>query len=167
MTNPSISISAKDQLDIAVNGSQKFHQKIASWNGNAQEPPSPDPVLSGHIEMSRQLSGLADLLLKTAECVAQGYPAKLAVSLISQQQGIPEAYQQKIASTVDDLALHVLSTIQETVPAATPTAGTVQKAAAVPAVQRKEHSPQMQQAWARGQQLMAAINAGNTGQTGT
>lgn len=100
-------LSNRDQLDIAINGSQQYHAKAASADGNIP----PDPVLDGHREMAIQLKGLARLFDKTAEYVQQGYPAKVALDHIARESQIDPEYAQKLASGLDDLGSLVLQEI--------------------------------------------------------
>ena len=97
-------LTNRDQLDIAINGSKQFHAKAASTKGDAL----PDAVIDGHREMATQLKGLATLFGKTAEYVEQGYPAKIALDHLARESGVDPEYAQKLASSLDDLGELVL-----------------------------------------------------------
>ena len=97
-------LTNRDQLDIAINGSQQFHAKAASAKGDV----SPDTVIDGHREIATQLKGLAALFGKTAEYVEQGYPAKIALDHLAREAKVDPEYAQKLASSLDDLGELVL-----------------------------------------------------------
>ncbi len=99
------SLSNRDQLDIAINGSQQFHAKSASNGGQVR----PDIVIDGHREMAARLQNLSQLFGKTAEYVAQGYPAKVAVDHLAREAGVDPDYVQKLGSYLDDLGDLVLT----------------------------------------------------------
>ena len=99
------SLSTKDQILIALNGSAQFLAKTASAN-DGEIPP--DRVLPGHHEMRNQLLCLAELCQKTAEFTAQGYPAKYAMTSITQANGIDDAIALKLASLFDEIGGLVL-----------------------------------------------------------
>ena len=148
MTTTINTLSPRDQLDIALHGSQQFHQKTASIA--AGQFPEPDTRLPGHEEMAGQLQGLSEVFAKIAEAVNQGYPAKLALTLLARQQDIPQAYQAKLASFIDDTALQTLESIQQLQQDRLQPA-----AAAKTATGNTEAGPRVTQAFAKGQQLAA------------
>jgi len=94
----------REQLDIAINGSPQFHAKSASTDGTM----APDTVLPGHEEMAVQLQGLSLLLGKTAEYVAEGFPAKVALSHLCEQNKVFPEYLEKLAALMDATGEYVL-----------------------------------------------------------
>jgi len=100
MSNPSI----REQFDIAINGSSQFHSKSASTDGTI----TPDTVLPGHGEIAGQLQGLSLLIDKTADYVAKGFPAKVALAHLGEQFGIVPAYLEKLAALIDETGDYAL-----------------------------------------------------------
>ena len=94
----------REQLDIAINGSPHFHAKSASADGTM----APDTILAGHEEMAVQLQGLSLLIGKTAEYVAQGYPAKVALTHLGEQNKVIPEFLVKIAALIDETGEYTL-----------------------------------------------------------
>lgn len=97
-------LSIREQFDIAINGSPQFHSKSASTEGAM----TPDTILPGHGEIAGQLQGLSLLIGKTAEYVAQGFPAKVALAHLGEQHGIVPAYLEKLAALIDETGDYAL-----------------------------------------------------------
>ena len=96
--------SPREQLDIAINGSPQFHAKSATADGTM----APDTVLPGHEEMAVQLQGLSLLIGKTAEYVAKGFPAKVALTHLCEQNKVFPEYLEKLAALIDETGEYVL-----------------------------------------------------------
>jgi isocitrate dehydrogenase len=110
-----MTLSSKDAILIALDGSKQYRQKNASLVGDQRMP---DPVLNSHRLLAEQMIGLAkDLrgsdagnpyavpLTKAAAIVLQGYPAKEACYAVAKTED--EAI--KLASVTEDVAMDLLA----------------------------------------------------------
>jgi hypothetical protein len=110
-----MTLSVKDAVLIALDGSKQYRQKNASL---AAERRTPDPLLNSHAVLADQMLGLAQALYKkeanniyavplakAAELVSKGYPAKEACYNVvnTQEQAV------KLASAVEDIAMTMLA----------------------------------------------------------
>ena len=91
-----------DQVNLALNGSLAFQQKNASASGK------PDPVCDGHTVLAGQLNGLAHLFARTADAVAKGFPAKVAMADLAKQNQVDPEFIDKTAEYLEDLGALIL-----------------------------------------------------------
>jgi hypothetical protein len=110
-------VTTRDALNIAVNGSPTFRQKAASVT--AGETIQPDMLLTAHIAVSDELIKQADdlkkenpqnpyiePLTKIAELVRKGYPAKSVALKIA---GDNKEQYAKLAEALDQLSADLLA----------------------------------------------------------
>jgi hypothetical protein len=109
-------LTTRDALIIAAEGSQDFHQKAASAIPNTAL--QPDTILPTHIALRDEMvkiassiqknepnNGFVEILVKTAELVGQGFPAK---PVAAQFTGDDKETYEKIAGAIDDLSEAIL-----------------------------------------------------------
>jgi hypothetical protein len=107
-------LTTREALDVAINGSRQFHQKIASADG----PIVLDEVLNSHLAVADQLIKAAQwlqqqeadnphvpLLQETAHQVRRGMPAKSAMFMAA---GGSESIAQKLYPIADNIGTELL-----------------------------------------------------------
>jgi hypothetical protein len=110
-------LSTKDAVIIAINGSQMFHQKAAS--ASPASPMQPDTLLPVHravrdelvktaasLETEEPQNTLIGTIIKVAELVNQGFPAKAAAAHVA---GKDKEVYAKLASLMDEIGREILS----------------------------------------------------------
>jgi hypothetical protein len=93
MTQSNPNMTPKDALNIAINGSDAYRQKVASAAPNT--PLQPDTALNVHAIMQNELvktanaireetpdAPIIETLNKIAEYIGKGYPANVAASYV-------------------------------------------------------------------------------------